>query len=639
MMKFKLSGKAVWSCTAEGFRKYPAARYLTTLLLVTLSYFVMYRSLGCYYMTNDDPYMMRNLSGYFTGEPSSYELFVSTPMGLLYRFFYTRFPEVSWYSLFQVGSTVLCVSVVLFLLMEEIRIRNRVRRAGCTLLAVSFIAAVMVMPFHIMNFSVTAALYGVAALAILLSLAGSEADRKFYVKYAVCMAFVLLAQLIRASSYQALLPFLAFVFVYVLIRCRRKWSKRFTSAIIVTTVILVTLFSGVSVLDRLYKSKAVEPASYREMKSLRGTYMDHVYLPYDENAEFYESIGWDEELYRITRKQMFLDKRFNTGNLTEIVKKSQETTSRTGLFSRVKFAVNHFLGKSTKETITYEPVDMPQLLSTKKAVFLCFLLIFVGSSAALLRGLRRKRAFAVPLFLLAGVNGIATAEIVYLCFLGRFILRAFACAALPALWVDAWVFVKALPGILEGLDSRCSGIRLPDGKTAGCLFRRKAVRASSLLMAVCLAASIGAMAFLFHTTFHSDYRIVKNNRIADSLAIEEFCRAHPDHFYLHDGIATNKAVFPDMSEQRGCGRNLLFWGGAEVYTKSHYDAIRAFGYDSFTTENLLEENVYFLSLSFHPTESEFLSYMRAAYGEDVRCRITDVIRNRIYVYKFYRAQE
>lgn len=633
------SAKAIW-CRVKGhYIKYPSVRFITTLLFVTVLYFAMCLCFGCYYMTSDDPIMMRNLSGYYTGIPSSYDLFVSTPLGLLSKLFYTMFPNVSWYSVFHVSSTVLCVSVVLFELLEQIPFKIVRIRTMCTLLIIFLVGAVMAFPFHIFNFSVTAALYGSASLIVLLSLVNTDLDRRFFRKYSIATAFLLLSELVRSSAFKAVLPFYILIILYIFIRRGKNWKKNVKILLAITTVVLISLIFSISKIDQYYKDTMVESETYVKMRSLRAAYMDSVNLPYEENKELYESLGWDEDFYKISKSQMFLDRRFNVENLTKIVDTNKDEANQTTYFSRIKNAVNHFFNITPSGTITFEAIDMPTFTNIKKLIVLLFLLVCIicSASAAYWKNKGNQTLF-VELLLIAGINAIAVGEIAYLCYLGRFILRALLCSVLPALCVNLYFLAKVLYRVTNQLNRYYFPFELVQKNAEDKCIKRFELKVGTIFMVLGLAMSFVLMQLIFVRTFDSTFRNIKDEKINNSQIIEDYCMSNPDNFYLHDGVAFNKLIFINMKELRGCGKSLLFWGGQEVFTKSYYDAIHAFGYSEFYTDNLLDENVYFITLNSNLSDSVFMSYMRSAYGDDIQCKIADILNDHIYVYQFFRLQ-
>ena len=110
-----------------------------------------------------------------------------------------------------------------------------------------------------------------------------------------------------------------------------------------------------------------------------------------------------------------------------------------------------------------------------------------------------------------------------------------------------------------------------------------------------------------------------------------------DNLYIHNGVAVNDTrLFLDMS-LRGCSNNLLFWGGTGVFSNAYYDTVGRFGYDEFYSDNLLDDNVYFICGDSSMDDTVFVHYMQSAYGEDIQCKQVYNIKNLAFVYKFTRG--
>ena len=221
MNRIKQHGKFIWNGANKQFNKYPSFRFLTVLLCVTLLYCVMYGLFGGYFITGDDTEMMKNVSGYYTGKPSSYCQFLSTPLGLMYKVLYSWFPYTSWYSLFHVGFIILCVSIITYEIIEhllqkkDIIYENIYTKFGSLLSIICYLAVIFAYPFYMLSFTVTAAFYAIAAVMLLLSMIRTKVWPSSYWKYTACFFLLTMSSLLRYDSFKAVFPFFMLTFGYI----------------------------------------------------------------------------------------------------------------------------------------------------------------------------------------------------------------------------------------------------------------------------------------------------------------------------------------------------------------------------------------------------------------------------------------
>ena len=603
-------------------------RFFFILLCVTLLFSLKYRFLGGFFMTNDDTDMMKTLSGDFTGKPESYHQFICLPLGVVFRFFYTWFPNVSWYSFFHVGSTILCVSVIIFVMTEEQRVKQgRMRWIG-NVFSICLVSALLVYPFHIISWTITAALYAVAAIMLLITLRNSKADKRFFLIYSISLALMLMCELVRFSTFDSQLPFFILTFLFVLMKCRERIGRREKIILFVTTFALSALIMNLYRVDQYYKDHVVESQSFVELNQYRYLFSDHYVLPYEGNEEFYESLGWDKELYDVSRNWMYIDPRFNSENLKAIVETSENSQVENTLASKIHDAYVCFftMGGNAKPDIV------------RRVVSVVIALLAVSGTAAFFVIWKKKKTVMMNLLYFSAVNWLGTMEIVYLCFFGRFLHRSFLCAAIPVLVIDIITFTKGLNWIMENAASAVenqqhSKVNSPMPK----LVRFIAENGQGIVI-LCVAFSICAILLMMRLILNKGFRSIFDEGNTSVMAIEKYSIDHPENFYLNNDIITeDKSLFEDLKQLRGCRRNLMFWGGTGVYSKTFYDSIRNYGFSEFYSDKLLEDNVYFITTDDNFDESDFSLYMRKTYGENVHCTIIDVIDDAAFVYKFSKS--
>ena len=167
------------------YKRNSFVRFLVVLLCFSILYCIMDYNYGGNFITYDDTESERVLSGYYTGKPSSYALFVSTPLGVFLKFLYLHIPNVRWYTYFLVFSTVLSVSVITHVMIEQILFKNK-RKQIMKLISILFVSiALFVYPFYYISFTITSALYAAASIVLFLSISDQKQKFSFYLKYKV----------------------------------------------------------------------------------------------------------------------------------------------------------------------------------------------------------------------------------------------------------------------------------------------------------------------------------------------------------------------------------------------------------------------------------------------------------------------
>ncbi len=616
--------------TRRYYRKHVLIRFFTVFASVFASYCMMYVFFGSYFMTNDDTSIMKAISGYKLGTPTSYHVFLSTPLGLMFKQLYTWLPNLPWYPVFHICSAVLCISVVLFFTPGGKALQKRSQKVYYAVLTCVLIAAACVFPFHEIAWTVTSAFYGIASVMFMLELRKHDIDKKFYLLYSLSMIMLALSQIVRHSSYVSQLPFFFLTFAFAVYQCRKRWNKKCKILIILTTVILVSMISSISTIDTYYKDHVVESETYLELKQYRGQFSDYPVIPYKGNEEFYGSMGWDEEFYNVSRNWMYMDRRFTSENLKKIVEKTAETKHTDSFSEKAKKTVEHFI----------HPVEDSDFVRSNQVVSIVIGLLTVAGMIFSLYFWKKKNRYLMHMLFVTGVNLVSVAEITYQCYLQRFLPRTFLCSALPAICIDCYFFMRLLPRMMEKIKYYSIEISLHSQEPKKGGNKKFGCRVSSLVLSVCMLFGIGVMLEMMSIAFDKDILEIHAKYDMQVYLCEQYCAKHPDQFFVKDRAVSNDfKLFPHMKELRGCRKNIMFYGGSEVLSKGYSEQLKANGYDEFYSENLLDENVYFISWNNNLDESVFAVYMRKAHGKDVHCHMTEVITDNVYVYKFTRAEK
>jgi hypothetical protein len=208
------------------------------------------------YETNDDFYMQRIASGFFTGQPAEYLVFTSILIGWPLRVFYSLWPGCNWYFAYLVAIHYAALTAVAFLVLS--------RRPGWLfgLLYVGFFLVVETRILLELQFTTTAFLAGTAGVLLLVDgLQPGRAPRWSLVTAG--FAFMVLMVMIR----EAVAPMLAIIALPFLIERFRLAGWR---RLLGVGLVGAALFLALPGINRWYYVRDPAWAEYLEYNDLRG---------------------------------------------------------------------------------------------------------------------------------------------------------------------------------------------------------------------------------------------------------------------------------------------------------------------------------------------------------------------------------
>lgn len=552
-----------------------------TLLCVMAGYILLYFTMGGYMLSNDDSGIMKTVSGYSSGVPTSYHSFISTALGVFFELLYKMNPDISWYSFVYVGFIIICISSMLYVMMNAVKLKNTKMRAVCILAVTVLTINLTISGVYTVSWTETSTFFGVSALVLMFSLTQPHMKKTKAIICAVSAVFIILNALVRTSSFKAFIPFYVLTTLYVIIKNKNQYTLKTHIALFVSVVVLIGGIYQYNIMDREYKKSTYETMSRSDFEIYRVQFSDYPVIPFDGNEEFYESIGWDRELYTVAKDWMYIDRRFNTDNLRKITEMSKNLNTSVKVTDKKE---NIFL-----KLFTASMDDHQWELMTLMIVG-CALM---GVSGTIWCLVRKKRQYLIDSLLLFGINLLAITECLYLIYKGRYMFRVFICAALPSLIISIMIVIGMLVKIEKMANANNSAKSLP-----------KVL--SGVLMAMMIAGVLFSVV-IGHQNFNIDLKINRDENNLVSREIERYCAKHQECLFIHSGVLLNDSqLFLDMS-LRGRSQNLLFYGGTGVYSSGYYSIVGRYGYNEFYSDNLFDENVYFIDRHSDINDSDFMS--------------------------------
>ena len=311
-----------------------------------------------------------------------------------------------------------------------------------------------------------------------------------------------------------------------------------------------------------------------------GQYTDYTHLSYEEAPDLYQSIGWNENMYHLVGNWFFMDTNVNYQSF-DVLNKSIAEETFYGYSSRRALLVGMF--NTFKNCSLWIKVFASIWGITVLIISICRLANSKDRNAAL------KDVLGPFLFLLLGF--VFTS---YLLMKGRFLDRA----------VYTIVFCTMLPSMIL-----CFRIVLKMGKnqllSCGRVNKNQLfiVLANVTIAVVCIAIAVLGLVTANWDKYNPENTKVKMN-------LEKYVIDNDEYFYINDVSLTMTgdpfAIYPEKKPT-----NYTFWGGTYLKSPLYYEQIKIYGFDDFSRDDFLKENVRFVSQQ--GINEYLLNYMKEEY--------------------------
>lgn len=345
-----------------------------------------------YYDLNDDTAIRDILSGRYTGEPSGYCIQMLYPLGWLIATAYRAIRKISWYGLFLCTCQFGVLALIAWRLLS---ITKKVWLQVILLILEGVLAlGLMGRELVILQYSVTSGLCMAGAIFWYLTTPRDQKPAPYLRGNLAAVALVLIAFMIRTEVCMMLLPFLALAGL-------SQWAKE-TKPFAGTNVrkylmVAGSAFLGILILYSIdsFAYRSTEWKSFRAFFDARTQLYDYYGIPaYEQNEEFYQSIGLSQESYTLLQNYNFaLDDSIDEGLLERIVQYQRENA---GLYRIGGLA---FRNSPKKALWLYKQ----QLLTLENGIKTCMILATYLLYFLLASG-RRKSGCCWRILLLFGIR-------------------------------------------------------------------------------------------------------------------------------------------------------------------------------------------------------------------------------------------
>ncbi len=340
--------------------------YISTGLMVTAFAVAVGLLYGYFYDLNDDVLMKDILSGVYTGKPEGHNIQMLYPVSLIISIFYRIIRAADWYGLYLLVCQYLSLSLIIDFVAGKTK--KTLKAAAFVLLICS---SLMLGHFVIVQYTFAVAMMcGAAAVLI------AEGRDK------MAMAFIVVAFLTRSEMTLLMLPMVMLVLFFRFIDNFRE-SGAFKKAL----TCFLMIVAGLLVSEGLHFA-GYSSAGWREFNSFfdsRTEVYDFYQVPdYDENKEFYDSIGLDKTEYELLINYNFgLDDEINADTMKKIAEYAASIKHEESILSRLKTALPKYFYRlrsvSLPKSFEYPMTDSPWNIVT----FLLYLYVIIMGCMAM----------------------------------------------------------------------------------------------------------------------------------------------------------------------------------------------------------------------------------------------------------------
>lgn len=272
-------------------RKNIAASLVLSLGISALLYVILYKQFPIVYAINDDV-AMRDIAAGAYGDRDAHLIFIKYPLGVFISWLYGAFPGFDWYGILMTGFIMMCLSLVLYRGLSDIK--SGKNKIIYVFLSLAFFACIGVRHVVIFQWTVTAGVLG--ATGIFFFYTSSEENKwKNCIEEVIAALMLILAFCIRETILLMIVPAagICYLFKYVKID---KERRRFSSVRHIWFWPLVFIGCGAVMLIESAAYQEKEWKEYQEFNKYRSEVYDFYQVPsYEAHKEFYDSIEMGEE--------------------------------------------------------------------------------------------------------------------------------------------------------------------------------------------------------------------------------------------------------------------------------------------------------------------------------------------------------
>ena len=392
------------------------AALAVSVLLALIYAVIVYKGTGFLYAIADDVIMRDIASGAFTGTPDGHLIFIRYVLGFCISRLYMLNRTVDWYGFFMAGALFLGLAAVLYRgLSGE---KTFCWKAVYTCLAAGIFGCSMV--FHAAQFewTISAAMVGASALYLYATGKKDSVLEDIFVWLLLFFTFC-----IRTDVFFMVMPGFGIAFLWKTVRKEEgklcfEWKNLILPAAVFLSAGAVMLAE-----QKAYEGKEWE--EFQRFQPARSQVYDYTGVPsYEENPEFFETLGIDEkEVRNLRHYALNLVDGMDADMMEDLSEESKRQAGESGVGETIKSGIR--LAAQQIAEKEYFSVSLPALALTAGTILLVF---------------KRRRQELVPLTLFFCAQGLLWLA---LGIMGRLPERVAFSMHLPALLGTGAFFFRA----------------------------------------------------------------------------------------------------------------------------------------------------------------------------------------------------
>lgn len=555
------------------------------------------------FMTIDDPRVRYVYAGYAAGEPVGNYLFCNVILGSAIAGLYKLAPGIPWYVIYHIlliglSSGAIGKTIYKFCYKKGITANVAVFIHIATYLALSIISTIM------MHFEITAVMTGTVAIVLLLGISDEDRRSSQYFDIVFSSFFLFVTFLIAKNNLYAICCYLLVIFVYHLLHMIYTRKKKVFVRLVVIFIPLTVAGIALAFFCNNMAKKTDEWQKYLSYNKYRVSYWDYPHVTYDENPDLFEEIGWTENFYKLAEDMYFLDERFNEDALASFCEPFSwfNYMGKDEMLENVKSSVSSLYKK--------EPVVVFQTVLAVITFLLIVRFLYLDKN--------RKKNASIYISLLCNFGGTIIL-MGYLAIRARFPLRV---------WLSCFIPFEVI-NIIQLL--RLYGIRKRESDGNETQYAAKRLLRTLLATFCC---------FFFLNAFKDgilDGYNYRNRLIERLLTVENYCIDNEEKVYIYEpNFIQNYSALSEYKNAESGPVNMLAWGSSYIYTPAFYQQLKYLGYETFSTENLFDENIYIITNNTENKENKLFVFLEEEYP-GFGYEVVDWIMDDCAVYKLYKG--
>lgn len=579
-------------------RKFDVVIALVGMLLLTAFIGFCY---DYYYNMNDDVLIKDILSGVYTGSPSGYNIQMLYPIGALISFFYHVWPHLPWYGAFICICHILCGFLVAIRFSEMTF--ARFKKVFFVFLEMFFIMAFLLWEVVFAQYTVTSGLLMATAMYWFYTTDSSLPGKKFLAHNIVSILLIAIAFGIRTEMALLLCPMLAVAGVIKWVDSAMLMEKRqkvidgkkksnvnrffaqenvlkYFTLIIAAIIVMLTMF----IADRIAYGNR-EWLEFNELFDSRTEIYDFQGIPeYEKHPEIYQTVGLSKEEHGLLLNYNYtLDDRIDARMFRHLQTMISDGGNKYFTVS-LKDGLDSYFYRLTHK------VDAPYIY----LIWIAYISLIV--TAIMLR----NKSFLWKLPFILTVRSLLW---MYLILRERMPERI----TIP-LYVMEFLLLAAL------LIVELRKFKL----TEGALYQRFW---GMTILALFGIIGIGSMKQSLETVRYEQTRREIQNR--EWIAMQEYCDAHPQNFYLLDvysTVAYSEKMFENVNNSMS---NYSLAGGWASKSPLEREKFANYGIEKVENSLLNDDDIFFIS--YQSRSINWLQQYYEAKGIHVRIVSVDVL--------------